>query len=164
MRRPSHDPAQMHAARLLRLEWIRNIVLPNLACAPAGSVQIAIINREIDVGQQRRNRLEALQKRRQLSRIGRLCGNFNHLLNRPASVRPMPQPDRTRQIFQRYHNAVESISLGRIVRRTELKHHLLLRAHVLRLQVPPFAQIPEVHPVAVFLAEQQLGHDTVFDH
>src|SRR5277367_6574861 len=61
-------------------------------------------------------------------------------------------------------HAHESVSLGRIVRRTQFEHQLILGAEVERFQMPPVAQIPDVNRVTVLVAEQELGHDAVFDH
>src|SRR5215472_6883945 len=38
----------------------------------------------------------------------------------------VPEPNRRRQIFERGHHTGESIGPGRIVRRSQLQHHLLL--------------------------------------
>jgi hypothetical protein len=40
----------------------------------------------------------------------------------------------------------------------------VLVAEIERLQVPAAPQIPHMHPVSVFLAEQELRHDAPLDH
>jgi hypothetical protein len=64
MRRPADDAADVQRAGQLRLEGIRHIVLPELARAPTGDIKIPVVEREIDVGDERRNRLEAFEQRR----------------------------------------------------------------------------------------------------
>ena len=63
------------------MEGIRDIVLLQFARAPAGDVKKAIVEGEIDVGNQRGNRLETLKERRKKLRIGRFGGNLDNLLN-----------------------------------------------------------------------------------
>ena len=58
--------------------------------APAGDVQEPVVEREIDVGDQRRHGLEALQQRRQLFGIGGLGGDLDHLSNLPRTVSVAP--------------------------------------------------------------------------
>ncbi len=45
----------------------------------------------------------------------------------------------------RDHDAANPYCLGRVVRRPQLEHHLVLGAEVDRLQMTPAAQIPDVH-------------------
>ena len=81
------DAAEPDGADLLRIERIADVVLDELARAPARDVQKTIVDRQIDVGDERRHRLEPLQNRRQLLRIGGLGGNLDHLLDCPLAVR-----------------------------------------------------------------------------
>ncbi len=48
--------------------------------------------------------------------------------------------------------------------RAQLKRHLVLVAQVDGLHVLARTHVPEVQPVPVFAAEQQLGDDSVLDH
>ena len=104
--------------------------------------------------------LKPLQQRRQLFRIGRLGGNFDHFPDRPfavlAVVLAIPHPDRRRKIFQRNHHADETVSLVGIVRRPQFQHHLLLRTQIEFLQMTALGQIPDVQLVAVFAGQQHL--------
>src|SRR5680860_914874 len=61
MRCAAYDTAEMHRTGELRIERIGYVVLPQFAGAPARDVQPAIVQREIDVSDQRWHRLEALQ-------------------------------------------------------------------------------------------------------
>lgn len=76
-----HNASNPHRTRLLGMEGIRDIVLLQFARAPAGDVKKAIVEGEIDVGNQRGNRLETLKERRKKLRIGRFGGNLDNLLN-----------------------------------------------------------------------------------
>ena len=162
MRGATYDPANMNRADQLGIKRIGDIVLAHLSRAPAGSVEKTIVDGKIDVGEQRRHGLEALEQRRQLARIGWLGGNLNDFLDfkfsvrsSVASIRAMPQPDRTGKILQRCHHTDKTVSLRRIVRRAQLKHHLLFRTQVQALKVTPLAEIPDVQAVPVLAAQQQ---------
>src|SRR6185295_6054345 len=49
MRRAPYDASQMHGSGQLWIERIGNIVLPNLARAPARNIKKTIIEREVDI-------------------------------------------------------------------------------------------------------------------
>ena len=73
--RPDAPPATtmppiLHLAGQLRVERIGHVVLLHVAGAPAGDVEEAVVHRQVDVGDERRHRLEALQQRRQVD-LGR---------------------------------------------------------------------------------------------
>ena len=76
----------------------------------------------------------------------------------------VPEPDRGRQVLHADHDADEPVLLGRVVRGAQLEHHLVLVADVDGLDVGPGLHVPEVQPVPVLAAQQQLGHDPVLDH
>ena len=78
------------------------------------------------------------------------------LVTAHRSAGPVPEPDRRGQVLDADHHADEPVLLGRVVRRAQLEHHLVLVAEVDALHVPAPAQVPEVQPVAVLAAEQQL--------
>src|SRR5439155_10718968 len=86
VRRPTHDTAQADGAGLLRVERIADVILDKFTRAPARNVEISIIQRKIDVGDQRRLCFEPLQKRRQLRRICWRGWNFDDLLDFQFSV------------------------------------------------------------------------------
>ena len=148
------------------VEGIGDVVLAKLARAPAGDVEIAVVQRQVDVRHQRRHRLEPLEQGRQIGRIGRLRGDRDHLLRLPLLVRgvQVPDPDRRRQVLQRDHHAGEPVGLARITGGPELEHHLVLRAELDGLEVPPPAQVPDVQRVAVLAAQEQLGVHAVLHH
>src|ERR1700734_1627656 len=79
-------------------------------------------------------------------------------------VRPMPQPNGARKIFQRCNHSNEAVRFGRIVSRAQLQNHLLLRAEVHCLNVTPLAQIPEVKAVSVLACQQQLRIHAILNH
>ena len=56
-----------------------DVVLLQIAGAPTGDVEEAIVHRQVDVGDEQRNRLEALECRRQNVGIGRLGRNLDDL-------------------------------------------------------------------------------------
>jgi hypothetical protein len=79
-----HDTAEAHLADEPRVVRIADVVLLEVARAPARDVEEAIVEREVDVGDERRDGLEALEERRQLRRVGGLGGDGDDLLDRPA--------------------------------------------------------------------------------
>ena len=150
----------LHRAGLDRVERIGHVELLQLAGAQARDVEEAIVEREVDVGDERRHRAESLEQRRQIVGGRRLGGNLDHLADPPgaASVAAfaMPHPDRRRQILQAGDDADEAVGLVGIVRGTQLEHHLLLGAEIELLHDAGAVQIPHVQRVAVLAAEQQL--------
>ena len=76
----------------------------------------------------------------------------------------MPQPDRGGQVLDADHHADEAVLLGRVVGRAQLQRHLVLVTQVNGLHVGPGLHVPEVQPVPVLAAEQQVGDDAVLDH
>src|SRR5688572_4312548 len=101
MCRAPDDTADVRRAGELRLERIRHVVLPELTRAPARDIQEPVVEGEIDVGDERRDRLEAFEHRRQDVRIGRFRRNLYDFLDRPRAVLAMPEPDGRREILQR---------------------------------------------------------------
>ena len=69
----------------------------------------------------------------------------------------VPDPDRRRQVLEADDGVDEAVGLGRVVRRPQLEHDLVLLAEVELLQVLALVQIPEVQPLAVLRAEQDSG-------
>ena len=93
------------------------------------------------------------------------AGIVDHLGDRELAVAvAVPEPDRGGQVLDADHHADEAVLLGRVVRRAQLEHHLVLVAEVDGLQVPALAQVQEVQRVAVLAAEQQLADQPVLDH
>src|SRR5215210_6333990 len=91
---------QMHGASLPGVERVGDVVLSHLSGAPAGYVEKAVVEREVDVGDQGRHRPEVLEGRRQLIRICRLGWNVDYLLDVPPAVLAVPEPDRGREVLQ----------------------------------------------------------------
>src|SRR6266487_1733489 len=76
----------------------------------------------------------------------------------------MPEPDGCGKILERNNNAGEAVRLGRVVRWAHLEDHLLLLAQIERLNMASAAQVPNVHLMPVFAAEEKVGLHAVFDH
>ena len=76
----------------------------------------------------------------------------------------LPQPDRGGQVGRRGDDADEPVRLRRVVRRPQLEHHLVLGPEVDLLHVLARLEVPDVQPVAVLVAEQQLADQAVLDH
>ena len=165
VRDPPDDPAEPHRAHLARVRRVRHVVLLELAGAPARDVEHAVVDGEVDVGDQRRDGAEGLQRGRQQLRVRGLGRDRDHLVARPtcrrrgASARPTPTGPRSTPPPRRTPRSPRGSW-----RRAQLQHHLVLRTEVDRLQVPALGEVPEVQRVAVLLAQQQLGHDAVLDH
>ena len=93
VRRAAHDASQMHRTGEPGVERIGNIVASHLSRAPAGDVEKAVVEREIDVADQRRYRFEALQQRRQLLGFCWLRRDLDYFLDVPTPLVSKPQPD-----------------------------------------------------------------------
>ena len=93
MRGLAHDPAEVDAACLLRLEWIADVELQELAGTPRRNVEPAVVEGEIDVGHERRHGLEALEQRRQNIGIRGLGRDVDDLLDLVARTVEVPRPD-----------------------------------------------------------------------
>src|ERR687891_1033941 len=142
--RPRDDTPDPESAGELRLERVRHVVLLQVARAPAGDVEVPVVHRQIDVRDQRRAGLEALQHGGQLVRGGRLGRDVDHLRDCPLLAVPMPDPDRRRQVLEAQDAVDEAIGLRRVVRRAQLEDELVVRAEVDLLHVPAPGQVPEV--------------------
>ena len=143
---------------------VRDVVLVEVAGPPAGDVEVLVVDREVDVGDQRRHRLEALEQRRQLIGLGGLGRDRDDLLDRPLVAVAIPGPDRGREVLERQHAVDEAIGLGRVVRRAQLEHQLVLVAEVDLLQVLALRHVPEMQPAAVLGAQDLLRDQPVLDH
>ena len=157
------DPADPHLAGELGIERVGDVVLLQVAGAPARHIEKAVVHRKIDVGDQRRAGAEALEHRRQHVGARRLGRDADDLLHRPLVAVAIPGPDRGREILQADHAVHEAVCLGRVVRRAQLEHQLMLLAEVDLLQVLALGEIPEVQLAAVLAAEQHLGHQPVLE-
>src|ERR1700736_1668776 len=132
MCRAPDDAAQVYGTRKFRMKRIEHIILLKFSRAPTRDVQKAVVQRKIDVRDQRRHGFEPFKQRREFLRVGRLRWNFDHLLDCPFIFFAMPQPDRSRKIFERNTYAYESVGLGGIVRGSQFQYHLLLGAKIER--------------------------------
>src|SRR5208282_1918913 len=66
-----HDTTQMHGTCPLGMKRVGHVVLQKLAGSPARNIKEAIVERQIDVGDEWRHGFESLEQRRQLFGIGR---------------------------------------------------------------------------------------------
>src|SRR6476620_8928452 len=99
MRGATDNAADAERAGLPWIEGIGHVVLDELARPPARHVQEAIVEREIDIGDEWRNCLESLKQRRQMCRVGGLGRNLDHFLDRKLPLPvvtslAIPHPDR----------------------------------------------------------------------
>src|SRR5580704_8107352 len=164
MRGAAHDAAQMHGAGLLGMKRIGNVILQEFAGSPARYVKETVIERQIDIGDERRNGLESLEQRRQQIGIGGLGGNFDYFGNGPLSAVAMPNPNRSGQIFERYHHAKKTVGAAGIVRGAKLERHLLFGTQIQSLQVAALAQIPHMQRMPVAALQENVRVDAVFHH
>ena len=81
MRRTTHDPAQV-PSRPPRLGGVGDVVLLQLAGSPAGDVEEAVVDGQVDVRDERWHRSERLEGGRQRVGVGRLGGDRDHLVRR----------------------------------------------------------------------------------
>ena len=145
------------------LERVRHVVLDHVSGAPAGNVEEAVVHRQVDVGDQRSDGLEALQHRRQQVGIGGLGRDLDDLFHRPFVAVAIPGPDRGREILEADDTADEAIGLGRIMCRAQFEHQLVLFAEVDLLQMLALVEVPEVQPASIFAAEQDLRNEPVLE-
>jgi hypothetical protein len=73
----------------------------------------------------------------------------------------IPGPDRGRQILEADHGIDEAVGLGRVVRRPELEHELILGAKIDFLHMLTLVQIPKMQTPSVVRAEQNLRDKAV---
>ena len=146
------------------VEDVGHVVLLEFPGAPARHVQPAVVDRQVDVGDQRRHRPERLQGRRQQLGVGGLGGDGDDLADRPAVAVAVPQPHRPRQVLDADDHPDEAPGLGRVVGGAHLKHHLVGVAQVDPLGEGALRHRPEVEVVAESAAEQVLGVQATLDH
>ena len=164
MRLASHDPAEANRRRLARMERVADVVLLEFSCAPAGYVEPAVVDRQIDVGDQRGRRTKGLKQRWQVVGVGGLGRDGDHLIDRPLITVLVPQPHRRRQVLGADYCVDESPRFGRVVGRAQLEDHLVLVTKVDALGQLPLGHAPEVHMVSELASEQVLGIQPILDH
>ena len=153
----------MHAARQIGLHRIADIVLPQLTRAPAGHIEKTVVQRQVDVADQRRHGAEALEQSRQQRRIRGLGWDDRRLLRVELAAFAIPGPDRAFEVGRVDDHAEEAVLPRRVVRRPQLQRHLMVRAEVDALHMTARAQLPEVDLVAIAIGQQVLGHDAVLE-
>src|SRR5919108_352874 len=70
MRGATHDAAQVDRSGLVWVVRVADVVLLELSGSPARHVQPAVVDRQVDIRHQRRDRAARLQRRRELRGIG----------------------------------------------------------------------------------------------
>src|SRR6266566_7702369 len=70
MWRTADDPSDPHRTGLFRIERVGHIILEHFACAPACDIEKPVIERQVDICNQRRNSFEILEQWRQFRRLG----------------------------------------------------------------------------------------------
>ena len=153
----------MHGAGKLRLHRVGHIVLAHFACAPAGHVEEAVIERQVDIRHKGRHGFEALQQRRQLIFLGRLRRNGRRLLAMERAAFAPPCPDRAFEIRAVCDHPGETVFLDRVMGGTDLERHLMIGAEIDGLHVPAFAQVPEMQPVSILVGQQVRRHHAVLE-
>jgi hypothetical protein len=164
MRRPLDDAAQVHRACLARVLGVADVVLLQLARAEARDVEPAVVDGEVDVGDERRHRAEGLERRRELGGVGGLGGDRDRLLRRPLVALAAPEPHRGGEVLDADHDADEAPRLARVVGGPQLEHHLVLVAEIDPLHELALGEAPEVEVVAEAPPEQVLGVQAALDH
>ena len=82
------DPAEAHRPRLPGVVRVAYVVLLELPGAPARHVEPAVVDGQVDVAHERRDRAEGLKRGWELGGVGGLGRDGDGLLRRPAVVRP----------------------------------------------------------------------------
>src|SRR5262249_47904877 len=140
-----------------------DVVLAHLAGAPARHVEEPVVERQVNVGDQWRHSAEPLKQRWKLILFRRLGWNDHSLFAKEFSAFAPPRPDRALEVGRIHYNADEAVFFNRIVRRSDLQSHLVVRAQIDCLDVASPTQIPEVNSVAIFVAEQILGDNAFLE-
>src|SRR5918998_3105478 len=116
MRRFANDAPQMHGARVPGVERVGDVVLAQLAGAPARDVEELVVEREVYVSGQGRHRPEPPEDGRQLVRVRGLGRDVYDLAGGPLAVLlAVPQPDRGREVLQADDDAGEAVGFGGVV-------------------------------------------------
>src|ERR1700733_5136348 len=161
--RASGDAADTDGAGELGLSRLGDVVLTHLACSPARDVEELVVQREVDVADQRRRRAKALQQRRQLLFGRRLRQDCRCLLDMELAVLAPPRPNRAFKIGCVNDDTQKTVFADRVMRRADFERHLVIGAEIDRLHVAPRAQLPEMEMVAVFVREQVFRNDAVLE-
>lgn len=111
----SNNSTNLEDTGKLWLARIRHIVLSGFTGTPAGNVKKAVINAQIDIGHQRWNGFKGLEYLGELFFVGRLCGNFDNLLDLPFTVRPVPEPNGRRQISETDNTVYKALGFSRVM-------------------------------------------------
>ena len=146
------------------MERVGYVKLQQLARTPARHVQELVVQRKVNIGDQGRHCAQRLQRRRQRRCVGGFCRNRNHLGGCPFLAVPVPQENRTRQVFGAYDNAAKTVVSGRVVRRPQFQRHLMLRAQINNLLVRSTPHVPEVDAVAVILRHYVIQPGAMLKH
>src|SRR5215469_2707802 len=170
MSSPPDDATQTNRVNFLWMKRVGYIILNELAGAPTGHVKRAVVQREINVGNEWRHGAKALQEGRKIRSLGGLCRDIDDFLDAPlgagavAIFIAVPDPDRGGKVLERGHNSQKAVGPSGIVSRAQLESHLILITEKEFLQVTPSSEIPYLYLVAIFPAKKKLRIDTVLDH
>src|SRR5438034_4469943 len=94
LRGAAHNAAEMDRAGLPRVVRVAHVVLFQLTCSPARDVQPPVVDGEVDIGHERRNGSERLERRRLLRGVRGLGRDRDGLRHLPVAILPVPQPHR----------------------------------------------------------------------
>ena len=164
MRGAPDDPAQVDRPDLARGGRVGHVVLLELTGAPAGHVQHLVVDGQVDVADQRRDRREGFEGGRQVIRVRRLGRDGDDLVRRPVPPVAVPAPHRRGQVGRRDHHADEPPGRVGVVGGRSSSTIWCSAPRSTALLVPALGEVPEVQRMAVLLAEQQFRHQAVLDH
>src|SRR6185312_8214346 len=103
------NAAEAHRAGELQIKWVRDVVLPQFSGSPAGDVQKAVVERKLDVGDERRHGLESLEQGRELRGVSRFGGDSCGLRDLECAAFAVPCPDGAFKVGGVDHNANEAV-------------------------------------------------------
>ena len=94
------------------VEGVGDVVLAHLSGPPARGVQEAVVEGEVYVDDQRRDRAEILEHWGQVVSVGGFGAYIYDFADGPlAVIFAVPQPDRGRQVLEADDNAGEAVGL-----------------------------------------------------
>ena len=144
VRGPPGDAAEPDRAGLPRVGRVADVVLLELAGAPAGHVEELVIHRQVDVGDQRRHGAERLQRRRQRVRVRGLGRDGDHLVGAPGAVLAAPPPDRGGQVVRADRRVDEAPGRLRVA---FAEDSLRLHSAAASASAEPSAGVSRIRPV-----------------
>src|SRR3984885_12415029 len=119
MGRVARDAPDPNGAGEVWFPRFGDVALTHLARSPTGDVEELVVEREVDVANQRRHGAEALQQGRQLLFGRGFRRDCRCLFDMELAVLAPPSPNRAFQIGRVDHDAQKAIFAHRIMRRAD---------------------------------------------